>query len=168
MRIAIIDSSCLINLAHLKLASKLRLFFDRVYVPRGVQIEVNRKHRARYLLNKLFHDGALQKCACKDETSFQFLIRELDSGEAEALVQAQEQGAEFFLADELKARAISTRRGLTPYGTVRLLAHFCRDGYAEDIWALVRKLKRERGFHVGDEVVEMAIALSETPIGRLP
>lgn len=32
MRIAVIDSSCLINLIHLDLASKLILFFDRVYI----------------------------------------------------------------------------------------------------------------------------------------
>ena len=45
MRIAVIDSSSLINLAYLDLASKLGLYFNRVYVPRSVQAEVNRKHR---------------------------------------------------------------------------------------------------------------------------
>jgi predicted nucleic acid-binding protein len=166
MRIAIIDSSCLICLVHLNLASELALYFDVVYVPRNVQIEFNRKHRSRYRLNKLFEAGLFQRCTGKDETNFRLLTADLDAGEAEALVQAQERGAQFFLVDERKAREVAVRQGLTLYGTVRLLARFCLEGYAEDIWALVRKLKRERAFRVGDEIVRDAIASAETPIGR--
>ena len=166
MRIAIIDSSCLICLVHLNLASRLALYFDVVYVPRNVQIEFNRKHRSRYRLNKLFETGVFRKCMCKDETNFRLLTTEIDPGEAEGLVQAQEQGAEFFLVDERKAREIGLRQGLTLYGTLRLLARFCLEGYAEDIWVLVRKLRRERDFRVGDGIVRKAIASAETPIGR--
>jgi predicted nucleic acid-binding protein len=166
MRIAVIDSSCLISLVHLDLASKLAFYFDVVYVPRNVQMEFNKKHRSRYRLNKLFEAGIFRKCMYKDETNFRLLAAELDAGEAEALVQAQERGAEFFLVDERKARTISMRRGLTPYGTVRLLARFCLEGYAADTWALVRRLKKERDFRVGDEVVRRAIASAEMPIGR--
>jgi predicted nucleic acid-binding protein len=166
MRIAIIDSSCLISLSHLNLASKLALYFDVIYVPRTVQIEFNRKHRSRYRLNKLFEAGVFQKCLCKDETSFQFLLAELDAGEAEGLIQAQERGVEFFLVDERQAREIALRQGLTLYGTVRLLARFCLEGYADDIWALVRKLRKECKFRVADEVVRSALASAATPIGR--
>lgn len=165
-RIAIIGSSCLICLAHLGLATKLALFFDVVYVPRAVQIEFNRKHRSRYRLKKLFEQGVFQKCAHRDETNFRLLTAELDAGEAEALVQAQEQGVEFFLVDERKARELGERRGLTLYGTVRLLARLSLEGYAGDTWDLVRKLKEERDFRVADVIVEKAIASAQTPIGR--
>lgn len=166
MRIAIIDSSCLISLVHLDLASKLTLYFDVIFVPRSVQIECNRKHRCRYRLNKLFEAGALQKCISKDDTNFRLLAMKLGAGEAEGLVQAQERGAEFFLVDERKAREVGVRQGLTLYGTVRLLARFCLEGYAEDVWALVRKLRKERDFRVADEVVRKALASAELPIGR--
>lgn len=82
------------------------------------------------------------------------------------MVQAQERGAEFFLVDERRAREIGQRQGLTLYGTLRLLARFCLEGYAEDIWVLVRKLRKERDFRVGDDVVMKAIASAEVPIGR--
>lgn len=166
MRIAVIDSSCLICLVHLNLASKLALYFDVIYVPRSVQIEFNRKHRSRYRLNKLFGAGVFQKCMCRDETNFRLLALELDAGEAEGLVQAQERGAEFFLVDERKAREIGVRQGLTMYGTLRLLARFCLEGYAADIWGLVQRLRNERDFRVGDDVVRKAIASAEIPIGR--
>jgi predicted nucleic acid-binding protein len=167
MRIAVIDSSCLINLVHLDLASKLALFFDRIYIPRSVQIEFNRKHRSRYRLNKLLRSSAFEKCICKDETNFRILSAELGAGEAEGLVQAQERGADWFLVDERKARIIGQRQGLVAYGTVRLLARFCLDGYAADPWILVRRLRRDLKFRIGDDVVEQAIASAETPIGRL-
>ena len=166
MRIAIIDCSCLICLVHLNLASKLALYFDVIYVPRNVQIEFKKKHRSRYRLNKLFESGVFRKCMCKDETNFQLLTAELDYGEAEALVQAQERGAEFFLVDERRARDFGTRQGLTLYGTVRLLARFCLEGYAEDMWSLVRKLRRDCQFRVRDDVVKGAMASAQTPIGR--
>ena len=51
MRIAVVDTSPLINLTHLNLARDLALFFDRVYVPRAVQEELNKKGRFRYRLN---------------------------------------------------------------------------------------------------------------------
>jgi len=166
MRTAVIDSSCLINLVHLDLASKLPLFFDRIYIPRSVQVEFNRKHRSRYRLKKLLRSGAFEKCMCRDETNFRILRAELDAGEAEGLVQAQERGADFFLVDERKARTIGLRQGLVPYGTVRLLARFCLDGFSADPRALVRILRRDLRFRVGDDVVEQAIALAGIPIGR--
>jgi len=164
MRVAVIDSSCLINLIHLDLASKLLLFFDRVYIPRNVQTEFNRKHRSRYRLNKLFKAGVFEKCICKDETNFRVLRFEVDAGEAEALVQAQEKGAEFVLVDDRRAREIGVRQGLTSCGTVRLLARLCQDGHAADTWIIVRRLRKDLRFRVGDDVVEKAIASAEFAI----
>jgi uncharacterized protein len=164
MRTAVIDSSCLINLIHLDLASKLIVFFDRVYIPRNVQTECNRKHRFRYRLNKLLRAGVFEKCMCMDETNFRILRFEIDAGEAEALVQAQEKEAEFILVDERRAREIGLRQGLTPCGTVRLLARLRRDGHAADTWTLVRRLRKELRFRVGDDVVAKAIESSEIAI----
>jgi len=53
MRVGVIDSSSLMNLTHLELAAKLTVYFNVAYVPRRVQIEVNKKSRFRYQLKKL-------------------------------------------------------------------------------------------------------------------
>ena len=67
MRIAVIDSSCLINLSHLGLAAKLSQYFQVVYVPLVVQGEVNRKSRFRYKLRKLYQTGFYQPCRTADK-----------------------------------------------------------------------------------------------------
>lgn len=164
MRAAVIDSSCLINLVQLNLASKLELYFDRIYIPRNVQIEFNRKHRSRYRLNKLLRTGAFERCNCKDEVNYRIRRMDLDAGEAEGLVQAQEKGAAFFLADERKARLIGERQGLLLYGTVGLIARLSLEGYAADTWDLVHRLRRECRFRVNDEIVKRAIEAAVNPI----
>jgi len=163
-RIAVIDSSPLIYLSHLQLAAKLSLYFDRIYVPRRVQVEVNRKGRFRYRLNKLYETGFFERCACADGTRVRLLELDLDSGEAEGLVQAQEKEARFFIADEAKAREFGERQGLVPVGTARLLARLELDGLADDTRSLVIRLQKEARFRLDDAVLEQAIAAAPTPI----
>lgn len=164
MRIAVIDSSPLIQLAHLNLCRELALFFDVVYVPRAVQREVNLKHRFRYQLNRLFRSGFFVRCIAADATNIRLLRDEIDEGEAEALIQAQENAAPFFIGDEKRAREISENMGIVPVGTVRLLARLSLEGRAADTRTLVHKLQDDLGFRISQEVVETAIANADKPI----
>ncbi len=164
MRVALIDSSALINLTHLGLASKLSLYFTAIYVPRRVQEEVNTKFRFRRRLIKLYGTGLFKRCKCADETRVQLLTQELDPGEAEGLVQAQEKGARFFIVDERRAREIAERQGLVLVGTVRLLARLALEGHAQDAQFLVRRLRKDLKFRVAEDVVKQAVASAATPI----
>jgi len=164
-RIAIIDSSSLINLTHLQLAPKLALYFNTIYVPRRVQEEVNKKHKFRHRLRKLYQSGLFQKCACADETRVQILLAgKLGGGEAEGLVQAQEKVARFFIADESLAREMAERQGLTAIGTLRLLTRLSSEGHADDARVLVNQLRRDLMFRVANALVDKAIAESSLPI----
>ncbi len=88
MRHTVIDSSSLRAIAHLKLATKLSLFFDVVHVPRQVQAEVNKKQKFRHQLNKLYGTGLFQRCSVGNRTNVLLLMPELDEGEAESITQA--------------------------------------------------------------------------------
>lgn len=152
------------SLVHLDLAAELPAFFDGVRVPSAVQREVNTKHRFRYRLNKLYRTGFFSRCKTADETNVQLLRQELDEGEAEALVQAQETAATFFIGDERRARSIAENLGLTCRGTIRLIARLHLEGRAGDPRALAQKLQQDLGFHVSKEVIESAIATAGEPI----
>ena len=164
MRIAVIDSSPLINLTHLDLARDLALFFDRVYVPRAVQEEPNKKGRFRYRLNRLYRAGFFTRCMTADIFNVQLLRAELDRGEAEALIQAQEKQALYFIGDERRARKIAARMGRKAVGTLRLLARLNLEGRAPEISGLVRILRRDLDFRVSDEIVQQAIDPAAEPI----
>lgn len=164
IRAAVIDSSALINLTHLELASKLNLYFTVIYVPRRAQSEVNKKSKFRYRLNKLYRAGLFQRCTSADETRLQLLLHDLGAGEAEGLVQAQERGARFFIVDEKRARRIGERQGLVLVGTVRLLARLALEGHARDAESMVRRLRKDLKFRVADDIVRNAVATASTPI----
>lgn len=164
MRIAVVDTSPLINLTHLDLARDLALFFDRVYVPRAVQEELNKKGRFRYRLNKLYHTGFFTRCTTADTFNVQLLQAELHKGEAEALIQAQEKQALYFVGDDRRARTIATRMGRTPVGTLRLLARLNLEGRAPELPGLLRKLRQDLDFRASDEIVQQAIDLAAQPI----
>ncbi len=164
MRVAVIDASALISLAHLGLAGELTLFFDRVYVPRAVQEELNKKGRFRYRLNKLYGAGFFARCRTADIFNVRLLQAELDRGESEALIQAQEKQAAYFVGDERRARAIAERMGRKPVGTLRLLARLGLEGRAPDLPDLVRILRRDLEFRVSDEIVQQAMDLAADPI----
>ena len=164
MRIAVVDASPLINLSHLDLARDLAFFFDRVYVPRAVQKEVNEKGRFRYRLNRLYRDGFFTKCTSADIYNVQLLQAELDKGESEALIQAQEREALYFIGDDRRARDIAERMGRKVVGTLRLLARLSLEGRAPEILGLVMKLRRDLDFRVSDEIVQQAIDVAAEPI----
>ena len=164
MRIAVVDASPLINLTHLGLARDLALFFDRVYVPRAVQQELNKKGRFRYRLNRLYSTGFFTRCMTADPYSVQLLQPELHKGEAEALIQAQEIQAPYFIGDERRARTIAARMGRKAVGTLRLLARLNLEGRAPELPSLVRVLRRDLDFRVSDEIVQQAIDLAAEPI----
>jgi uncharacterized protein len=166
VRIAVVDSTPLINLVHLRLALELPRFFDRVYVPRTVQTEVNKKGRFRYRLTKLYATGFFVRCSAANETNVSILRAELDPGEAEALIQAQEKNAAYFIGDDRQARETASNMGQRVVGTVRILARLALEGTVPDVRKLVRDLRRDPNlkFRVSDEVLEEAIAKAGDPI----
>ena len=163
-RIAVIDSSPLISLTHLDLARELVLFFDIVYVPRSVQLELNRKGKFRYRLNKLYKTGIFIRCTAANPTNVQLLRAELDAGEAEALIQGQEKQARFFIGDDKRAREIAENMGRKPVGTLRLLARLNLEGRAQEVGILVQKLRRDLAFRVSDDIIRQAIDIAADPI----
>ena len=164
MRTAVIDSTPLINLVHLELVTELSVFFDIIYVPHHVQTEVNRKHRFRYLLRDLLDRSILQRCATADRTNVALLRLEIDEGEAEALIQAQEKGAAFFIGDDKRAREIAEAQGLKSVGTVGILARLELEGRADETMLLVKELRVRFDFRVSDEIVAQAIAMAIEPL----
>jgi predicted nucleic acid-binding protein len=164
VRIAVIDSSCLINLTHLGLAIKLSEFFHLIYVPRSVHQEVNRKSRFRYQLNKLYRTRLYRRCRAADEVRVKWLTNQLDPGEAEALTQAKERKAAYFIGDDKRAREIGELMAIRPVGTVRLLARLHLDGFADEPRRLVDKLRKGLGCRIAKEVIDQAIARSREAI----
>jgi predicted nucleic acid-binding protein len=104
-----------------------------------------------------------KRCAAGNELNI-LLLKELNRGEAEAIVQAQEIGATFLIADERPAREIGERHGLRSVGTLRLIARLHLEGYAGEPRALIEKLRRDVKFRIAEDVIREALAKAHEPI----
>jgi uncharacterized protein len=164
VRIAVVDSSTLINLTHLDLVRELSLFFDTVYVPRAVQREVNIKGRFRYRLNKLYYTSVLRRCTVANEWNVKLLQPELGLGEAEAIIQAQENGAAYFIGDEKRARTVAENMERKAVRTLGIIARLHREGRAPELNQMVGKLRRDLRFRVSDELIKEAVERASEPI----
>jgi len=143
---------------------ELANFFDRVYVPRAVQRELNRKGRFRYRLNKLYATGVFERCTSADATNVRLLRAELDEGESEALIQAQEKQAHVFIGDDRRARRIAEGMGRTSVGTIRILARLNLEGRASEVATLVQILRKDLDFRISDDLVLRAMQIATEPI----
>jgi predicted nucleic acid-binding protein len=165
VRAAVIDSSALIYLDYLGLAPKLSNFFDLIYVSSIVEAEVNRKHRFRYRMKKLYLSGKFEKCKTSNTQNRQLLEVTIHSGEADAITQAQERSARFFIGDDLRARTVAERMSIQPVGVARLLFRLSVEGDADDPHRLIQKLRRDLGFRISNIVIQDAVAKASEPIG---
>jgi predicted nucleic acid-binding protein len=85
-------------------------------------------------------------------------------GEAEAIIQAQEQGAEFFIGDEKRAREVAKNMKQKTVGTLGILARLYRDGQISDLDLMVEKLRRDLRYRVSNELVLEAVSKASEPI----
>jgi predicted nucleic acid-binding protein len=163
---AVIDSSTLICLVHLGLATQLSQFFDVVYVPNLVEREVNRKHRFRYRMKALYASGKFVKCKSANDTNRRILEgdKNINAGEADALTQAQERNILVFIGDERAARLVARNMDKRPVGTAGILARLHLEGLAGDPRELIQKLRRDLNCHISAKVVEDAIKTAFEPI----
>ena len=127
--IIVADSSPLIALAMLGRLDLLELLFTKVIVPEAVYKEVGffpkpfSNELKKYLKNKVK--------SIKDHLAAEILCSQIDPGESEAIIMALESNIQDILLDDLKARKLAIKQGLSPIGTIGVLIQAIKSG--EDI-----------------------------------
>jgi len=132
--IIVADSSPLISFAILNKLSILDQIFDDIYIPRAVYEELTKKNKPHAQKLKEFAQTRVKQI--QNRLAVQFLQKELDMGESEAIVLAIENNIIDILIDEYKGRQIAQSQGLLPIGTIGVLLQAKKMG-------LIRKVKPE-------------------------
>ena len=78
------------------------------------------------------------------------LLREVDRGEAEALLLAHESRADLLLIDKRRGREGARALGLKPLGTLGVLLLAKQRRYIEHVKPIVNDLMRHAGFWISD------------------
>jgi predicted nucleic acid-binding protein len=85
-------------------------------------------------------------------------------GEAEAIIQAQERDAAYFIGDEKRARDVAQTMRRKAIGTLGILTRLHLHGRAPELENMVEKLRRDLQFRVSDELVREAVERATEPI----
>jgi uncharacterized protein len=144
------DSSPVTSLLQIGEGDLLAALFGRVIIPRSVRAELLRFHSSL--------PDYLEPRDVQDQQTADALARDLDRGEAEAIVLAKEAGADYILMDEKRGRAAAELRGLTVIGLLGVLLMAKKAGHVHAVGALIAELKSKAGFFVSEAVERIILA----------
>lgn len=160
--IVVSDATPLIGLAKIGQLRLLRDLFGRVVTPRAVLSEVIGQGDDRPGVTTLRQAEWLEVQTVTDHSRVDLLLSELNAGEAEAIVLAQEVAADWLLIDERRGRLIAQRLGLRVIGTLGILLLAKQSGVIGPIQPLLDRLRTER-FYVSDRLyIQTLVAAGES------
>jgi predicted nucleic acid-binding protein len=154
--IVVSDSSTLVSLAAIGQLHLLHEFFGRVILPGAVLSEVLAGGAGKPGFHELTTLEWLEVIAVQDRNALQPLDH-LDLGEAEAIVLAQELGADLLLMDELDGRQAAAERGLRLISVLGLLSRAKHEGRIDAVRPLVQRLRDEMRFRISETLLQRVL-----------
>jgi hypothetical protein len=94
--------------------------------------------------------------AARDRVEFANLRRQLDAGEAEAIVVAVELQAQLILIDEHRGRRIAAERGLEFMGLLGVLAESKQRNLIPECKAILDEIIERAGFWIADDCLPVS------------
>jgi predicted nucleic acid-binding protein len=154
--IVVSDATPLIALAKIGQLRLLQELFGGILIPRMVYDEVVTNSSGRPGADEIRLAEWITIRSPADQNRVAYLRDDLDAGEAEALVLADELNADWILLDETKARLAAEFLGLHFIGTVGVLLLAKRMGKLNAIRPLLEQLRAEK-FHISEKMVRAVL-----------
>jgi uncharacterized protein len=170
--VATIDTNVLLSLQSTRLLASLPVLFERILVPSSVRSELTaRPLENEPALRALREYAIFEGCDDFDFSLVKLLLDtraqakvERDRGEAEAVVQAVQRGAQFVLTDGGLGRRWTRDHRLEPHGTLWICRELRRTGYLEQLRPMFLRLIAAGRFQPRDEMKKILREFSEEEI----
>lgn len=154
--IVVSNATPLIALAKLERLALLQELFGTVQIPEAVHEEVVARAPNRPGAAEVGQAAWITVGAPEDRSHVNYLRADLDPGEAEVLILAEELDADWVLLDELRARVAAEMLEIRCIGTVGLLLLAKRMGHVGAVRPLLDEL-REKKFFLSDKVYQAVL-----------
>jgi uncharacterized protein len=152
--IVVSDTSPIRALAFLEHLSVLEKLFGTVVIPPAVVHEL--AHPARLAPDEspveLSRFPFIEIRTPAGQSRVEELAEELDRGESEAIILAEELHCSAILMDEAAGREMAIRKGLVPLGTAGLLLRAKRAGFLREIRPILDRLSDDLGFFLAESL----------------
>ena len=156
--IVVSDTSPISNLLQIGDLDLLRLLFQEIVIPNDVFLEICEIEKQAEILAA---QDWIKPATIKDSTLKNELLKELDKGEAEAIVLAIELKADYLLMDENKGRAIAESYNLKVIGILGVLLQAKQKGLISEVKTHLQKLVDEAGFWLSPNIIEKVLELAK-------
>ena len=152
--ILVSNTTPLIGLAIIERFNLLEQLFGEIYIPQAVYNEVVVAGKEiGGAKREVASTSWIKKVPVKNRTAVEDLLIELDLGEAETIILAQEINADLVLMDEKKGRQKLSEQRRKKIGTVGILLKAKQEGILPAIRDDMMKL-REMGFSISQPVID--------------
>lgn len=151
--IVVADATPLIALARIEQLDLLLKLFNHILIPQAVYDEVVTNAAKRPGAQAVKQASWIETKAVADQNKVAYLRADLDPGEAEAIVLAEELSADWLLLDEPKARLAAQLLGLRFIGTVGLLLLAKQQGHITQVRVLLDALTMQN-FHLSQHIYQ--------------
>lgn len=149
--IVVSDTSPIANLIQIGRLELLYEVFQEVLVPQVVFAEIMELSHFGVDLTDFKQASWIKTQPVRDIGKVQHLMRELDAGESNAIVLAQEISADWILMDERAGTKVAESMGLHPIGLVGVLIKAKEKGLIEGVTPVVLELREKAGFWISDK-----------------
>lgn len=157
MRKIVSNTTPIISLLKIGELSILKDLYQRIIVPKEVFNEIENGNNKSYYINLLEIDWIEIK-EIKDEKSLSYFL-DLDKGEAETIILANEINADLVIIDEKLGRYHAIHANLKVTGTLGILLKAKKQGKIKSVKNLLSELK-DKGIWLNDKLVERVIELA--------
>ena len=149
--IVVSDTSPIGNLIQVGRLELLCEVFQEVLIPPVVFQEVMELVNFGIDLSEFKQADWIKTLSIGDNRRVSELMRELDAGESQAIILAQEVAADWILIDERAGTKIAENLGLHPIGLVGVLIKAKEKRLIEAVTSVVLELRETAGFWISDK-----------------
>ena len=154
--IIVSDATPLIGLAKIDGVVWLKRLFGEIWIPQAVYHEVVVAGSGKVGSEEIAQAAWIRTISVKDREKVTYLLTQLDTGEAEAIVLAKERDADWLLMDEIRGRTIAQGLGLKVIGTLGILLLAKEEGLVPEVRPLLDALMTQR-FRISDFVYRQVL-----------
>jgi uncharacterized protein len=152
--IVVSDTSPLTNLASIGRLGLLHELYGRLLIPESVAGEIEAGEQQDLYAPFLSTTPWVEVHEVKDRSQVNELLRDLDLGEAEAIVLCLEKGANLLLVDERLGRNIATNKGIKAVGILGSLVACKKKNLIPRIKPILDELMDKAGFWIHKSLLE--------------
>jgi uncharacterized protein len=159
--IVVSNTSPLTNLASIGQFGLLRKLYSQIHIADGVWDELNAYDQRWPGCDEVASASWVCQHPVKNHPMVNILRRDLDRGESESIVLAEELGADMILLDEKEGRHAAQRLGLKVVGVMGVLLEAKSHGYLDAVHPHLDALRRTAGFYVSDSFYQTVLVLAQ-------